>query len=435
MGGMTDPAPPPQAVPTPEPPAPPAQVRDLHLILTVARAMAVALDLDALLGLILDAARQVLRAERSTLFLYDAAAGELYSKIAHGTGEIRFPATAGLAGAAAQGRRLINIPDAYADPRFNPDVDRRTGYRTRCLLTVPLTDLDGHLVGVLQALNKHDGVFTAHDEHLAEALAAQIGVALQRARLMAHYVEKKQMENALAVARDIQQRLWPREAPRLPGYDVAGWCRPAEQTGGDCFDFVVLPGPRLALSVADASGHGIGAALMIAQTRAWLRALGAAAEPPAEVLTRANRWLCADALEGRFVTAFYGLLDPRANRLDYASAGHGPLAWYDAGRDAVTFTGATGLPLGTTEEADVEAAAAKEFGPGDLGVFLTDGFLEAEDPAGAAFGKARLGQVLRGHAGRPAAAIIQALAAAVEEFMAGGPQLDDWTAVVVKRRP
>src|SRR5262249_759656 len=155
------------------------------------------------LNLILDAVRQILNAERSTLFLYDAANDELHSKIAHGTGEIRFPATAGIAGAVAQGRQLVNIPDAYADPRFNPDVDRRTGSRTRCLLTIPLTGLEGQLVGILQVLNKSEGVFDAYDEHLAEALAAQVGVALQRARLMVHYVEKKQMESALAVARDI----------------------------------------------------------------------------------------------------------------------------------------------------------------------------------------------------------------------------------------
>ncbi len=409
------------------------QVRDLQLILGVVRAMAGTPDLDSLLNLILDAVRQLLNAERSTLFLYDSASDELYSKIAHGTGEIRFPAHAGIAGAVAQGRQLINIPDAYADPRFNPEVDRKTGYRTRCLLTVPLFGLEGQLVGVLQVLNKRDGVFDAYDERLAEALAAQIGVALQRARLMEHFVQKKQMESALAVARDIQQRLWPKNPPKLPGYDIAGWCRPTEQTGGDCFDFIGLPGARLGLTVADAAGHGIGAALLIAETRAWLRALAAQTEQSAAILSGANRGLCADMLESRFVTAFYGTLDPATHRLEYASAGHGPLFWYQAERRQVTHTGATGLPLGMMEDMDVEPAEPVAFGPGDLGVFLTDGFIEAQDPAGSQFGKARLGEVLRTNADRPAAEIIRALTAAVEGFMAGGPQLDDWTAVVVKR--
>ena len=114
------------------------EVRDLQVILGVARAMAAAMELDQLLELILNSVRHILNAERASLFLYDEATNELHSKIAHGTGEICFPATAGIAGAAAQERKIVNIPDAYADPRFNRDVDRKTGYVTRCLLTVPL---------------------------------------------------------------------------------------------------------------------------------------------------------------------------------------------------------------------------------------------------------------------------------------------------------
>src|SRR5262245_40330024 len=186
------------------------EVRDLQVILGVTRAMAGAMELDPLLELILNSVRQILNADRASLFLYDPATNELYSKIAHGTGEIRFPANAGIAGAAAQGRQLVNIPDAYADPRFNRDVDRKTGYQTRCLLTVPLVGTDSQLVGVLQVLNKVGGVFGAYDERLAEALAAQAGVAIQRARLIEHYIQKKQMESSLAIARDIQRGLLPK---------------------------------------------------------------------------------------------------------------------------------------------------------------------------------------------------------------------------------
>ena len=173
----------PPATPRPDAvsPNPAQEVRDLQVILGIARAMAAAIELDELLELILNGVRQTLNAERATLFLYDPVTDELHSKIAHGTDEIRFPAGAGIAGAAAQGRKLVNIPDAYEDPRFNRDVDRKTGYVTRCLLTLPLVGVDGQLVGVVQVLNKIDGVFTAYDERLAEALAAQVGVALQHA--------------------------------------------------------------------------------------------------------------------------------------------------------------------------------------------------------------------------------------------------------------
>jgi sigma-B regulation protein RsbU (phosphoserine phosphatase) len=418
---------------SPGPPANGREVRDLQVVLGVARAMAGAPDLGSLLTLILDALRHLLNAERSTLFLYDRATHELHGRIADRAEEVRFPADAGLAGAAARTRRTINIPDAYADPRFNREVDRQTGFRTRCLLTVPLTGTEDQLVGVVQVLNKADGVFTPYDEYLAEALAAQVGVAVQRATLLEHYVQKKQMEGALAIARDIQQGLLPRAAPRVAGYDLAGWSRPADQTGGDYYDFIPLADGRLAVVVADASGHGIGAALMISETRAYLRAFSGQTDLPTEVLDRANHWLCADQLEGRFVTAFFGILDPTGHRLDYASAGHGPLFWYDAGRKEVTVTPATGLMLAVLDPLPIRPVAPVAFAPGDLGVFLSDGLLEAPDPAGEQFGKERLIRVLTANAERPAAGLIEALRAAVDEFTAGGPQLDDFTVVVVKR--
>ncbi len=382
------------------------EVRDLQVILGVARAMSAAMDLDHLLELILDSVRRVLNAERASLFLYDPVTNELHSKIAHGTGEIRFPANAGIAGAVAQGRRLINIPDVYEDPRFNRDVDRKTGYVTRCLLTVPLIGNDSQLVGVVQVLNKVGGVFNTYDERLAEALAAQIGVALQRARLMQHLVQKKQLESSLAIAREIQQSLLPKKSPKVLGYDVAGWSQPTEETGGDCYDYIPLPGSRLAVNIADATGHGIGAALVISEMRALLRALSAQGRQPAEVLTEANRWLCADKLESRFVTAFFGILDPSRHRLEYASAGQGPLFWYHAAGNTVLTTGSTGMPMGMVDPLDVEAAPPMDFAPGDLSVLLTDGFLEAEDPQGQAFGKERVSQIIRDNAAGSAADLI-----------------------------
>ncbi len=250
---------------------------------------------------------------------------------------------------------------------------------------------------------------------------------------MRHYVEKKQLENSLAIAREIQQGLLPKKAPKVPGFDVAGFSQPAEQTGGDCYDYIPVSGGRLAVSVADATGHGVGAALMISEMRALLRAISAQGRQPAEVLAEANRWLCADQLESRFVTAFFGILDPARQRLEYASAGHGPLFWYKAATREVVRTGATGLPLGMVEPLDIEAAPHVDFAPGDMAVLLTDGFIEAQDPNGRAFGKERVSELIRDRVGGGAADIIRALAVAVSAFQAGGPQMDDLTAVVMKR--
>jgi phosphoserine phosphatase len=415
--------------------APPVerQVQDLHVILDVARAMTATPELDDLLVMILAAARRILNAEKATLFMYDAATNELFSRFTSDTKEIRFPADRGIAGAVAQSRQTLNIPDAYADSRFNREVDRKTGYRTRCLLTIPLMGLDEKLVGVMQVLNKTEGVFAAYDEHLGEALAAQIGVALQRAQLMDHYVHKKQLEKALAIARDIQQSLLPKEVPHVPGYDIAGWNQPADETGGDCYDFIPLPNQRVAITLADATGHGIGPALIVAETRALLRAVAAKAADAGDTLGQANSWLAADLTGGRFVTTFFGILDPVAHQMEYASAGHGPLFWYQAKTGQITSTDATGLPLGLMDPFENVPVPPVPFESGDMGILLTDGFIEAQDVAGKFFGADRVKALIVENAQRSAGEVVNVLKDAVAHFMQGRPPLDDLTVVIVKR--
>src|SRR5262249_23656692 len=126
-------------------------------------------------------------------------------------------------------------------------------------------------------------------------------------------------------------------------------------------------------------------------------------------------------------------LDPRSHQLEYASAGHAPLLWYQAERRAVRSTMATGLPLGVIESVEIPSAPVVHFAPGDMGIFVTDGFIEARNPAGAEFGQERREQLLVEHAARPAAELIQVLEQTLRAFIGNGPQLDDLTAVVVKR--
>ncbi|MGZ6142032.1 MAG: GAF and HD-GYP domain-containing protein [Myxococcales bacterium] len=164
------------------------RVEKLGGILDVAKALVAERDIDRLLPLIVDAARRVVEADRCTLFLVDHERGELWSKVAQGVGmkEIRFPMGRGIAGAVAQTNQSVNIPDAYADPRFNQNVDKQTGYRTRTILCVPMRSVEGEVVGVLQALNKlspDGGPFTEEDEELLSALGGQAAAAVNTALL------------------------------------------------------------------------------------------------------------------------------------------------------------------------------------------------------------------------------------------------------------
>ena len=411
-------------------------------VLRITRDMVATTDLDELLGVILDSSMKLVSAERASLFLYEPETDEFVSRIAHGAEEIRFPASVGIAGAAAAGKEVLNIPDAYADERFNQAVDRETGYRTRNILAVPLRDHDDELVGVLEVLNKHGGPFTPEDVTLTETLGAQAGVALQRARLMEHYVEKQRMAQALSIARTIQRDQLPKGEPCIDGFDVSGATWPADETGGDVFDWLDLGDGRLTLMVADATGHGIGPALVIVEARAMVRALcgqyaagvgtGSPLDIPA-VLTRVNDMLAYDLDDMRFVTCFLGLLDGPAGTVRWASAGQGPVIVYQYGSDTFEELSATGVPLGVMEGYAFDEQIERAMSVGDLVVLVTDGFFEACDDGDEQFGTERLCEVIRASRDLSAAQIIAAMYAAVDDFTAGAPQADDLTAIVVKR--
>ena len=428
--------------------------RRLWQVLDITRAMVAASDLDELLGLIIRRSMELLGAERASLFLYDSSRDELISRIAHEAGEIRFSATAGIAGAVVRGRSSLNIPDAYADARFNRQIDSRTGFRTRNILALPLLDYSGALVGVLEVLNKRAGGFDADDLRLAEALAAQAGVALQRARLLEEYAAKQRMEQSLAIARQIQQDLLPKESPRVAGFDIAGWSCPADETGGDIFDFFPMGQGRWAMVLADATGHGIGPALIVAEARAMLRALsmrqageGRGPQPDmAEIMAKVNELLVADLSCSRFVTCLFAVLEEAASSVRCVSAGQGPILFYRACQDDFEELPATALPLGVMAEVDFDQCRGpqsrnagigdpiqRRLGSGDMMIAITDGFFEAADAAGEQFGMGRVRQIVRDSRALPAGQIIQRLHQAVEQFTGLSRQADDLTAIIVKR--
>ncbi len=409
------------------------QLSDLEGVLVVARKLGATIDLKLMLTHIEQAARNVMECERASVFLYDGQSDELYSYIATGVEEIRFPVGQGLAGAAIKERRIINVADAYADPRFNPDVDKQTGFRTRNVLSLPLLGYDDVAVGVLQMLNKQGASFGAWDEQLASTLAAQAGAAIQRQMLLDHYALKQKLEHDLDIARSIQQQLLPDAMPQAAGFDIAGWNKPADQTGGDAFDFMTLEDGRVVIMIADATGHGIGPALVIAECRALLRATAKSSDDPNQVMGGVNDLLVEDLPADRFVTCFFGLLDPARGTLDYCSAGHGPLFHYRASTDEFTELAATGLPLGLVPNVAFDTVEPIHFEPQDMMILVTDGLFEWVGPDDEQFGTERLRATVRSCRERSASEIIQELYAAVRRFGGGKRQADDLTAVVIKK--
>lgn len=193
----------------------------LEVVLDVTRRLMSVTDLDALLRLIAEATTDVLDADRATIFLVDHDRGELWSKVAlgEGVGEIRFPVGVGIAGQVARTGEVINIPDAYADDRFNPETDRRTGYRTRSLLTFPMTSHDGRVIGVFQAINKNEGAFSAHDEETLSSLAASAAVAVENAQLVSEQKALwRSLIHTLAVTVDARDQQTAGHSQRVTRY-------------------------------------------------------------------------------------------------------------------------------------------------------------------------------------------------------------------------
>jgi phosphoserine phosphatase len=418
----------------------------LERLLLVSRRLGITADLNEILSLIIDAMRDLLDAERATVFEFEAKANELFATVAHGIAEgggaggtIRFPANVGIAGAAATTKRILNIPDAYADSRFNQEIDRRTGFRTRSILTIPLLSFDDELVGVAQVLNKRGGAFGANDEQLAEALAAQAAVAIKRARLVEDQILKKKMERDLEVARVIQQATFPKSLPRVTGFDIAAWNRPADETGGDCYDVVPLAlepdgsPSRVLLMLADATGHGIGPALMATSLRSMLRMAARMNAPLHEIATHLNEQLCEDIPQGKFITAWLGILEAATGALSCFSAGQGPILRLHGRSSAIESLDADAIPFGLTCEGFAAPPREMKLGAGDIVIIASDGIFEAVNARNEQYEVARAIEAIQTARNGSARDIIARLMESVQEFAQGVTPIDDQTVIVVKR--
>ena len=244
--------------------------------------------------------------------------------------------------------------------------------------------------------------------------------------------ELRENQEQFRVAREIQQRLFPKSAPACPGFDIAGSSYPAEATGGDYFDYLPMLNDRLGIMVGNVTGHGVGPALLMAETRAYLRVLAGRREDPGEILTRANGILAEDVGSERFITLFFGRLDPKNRSLAYASAGHPAGYVLDARGELSATLKRTGIPLGMKPDTVYVTTSELALAPGSLVLLLTDGLEETSGPDGSLFGLDRILEVVRKHQARSAREIVQTLYEEVRNFAGQSTQTDDITSIVVK---
>jgi len=401
-------------------------------ILDVAQKLAQPIDLMHLLTEVVDACKSALTADKGSLWLYEPEAEELVMQVPALKPQPRMAVGEGLVGQTLAERRIINVADAYADPRFHGAVDRATGYRTGSVLNVPLLGWERQPVGVLQLLNKSIGVFDEHDEQVAAALAAQCAVAVQRAQLTEALLLKERLDEEIALAREIQMSTLPEEMPRVPGYDVHGQFLPAGRAGGDLFDLVVLGG-ELFILMGDATGHGFGPALSATQMQAMLRVAFRCGASLDEAYLHVNNQMEEDLPDDRFVTAFMGFLDPQRHRIRYHSGGQGPILHYRAADRRCDWHRPTTFPVGIMAIERCDPPQELDMEPGDVLVLLSDGIYEFESRQGAPFGEERVARQVQYHHHLPAAELAHQVLAATFEHGQGVAQADDITLVIVRR--
>lgn len=407
----------------------------MQLVLDVSRMLAVTTDLDALLLRIAESTCKLLQCERASIWLHDDAAQQLWTKVALGSGEIRVPDTAGIVGATMTSNAVQHVAHPYDDPRFNPANDKRTGFTTRSILAAPMEDSGDRPIGVIQAINKLGSCYTAEDLSLIQLLSDQAGVAIQRHRLQVAALQAAEFRKEMDLARKVQEALLPATIPKLPGYDAAGWAKPASITGGDCYDFFTLPDGRLGIFLGDASGHGLGPTIVVSQARTLVRALcDSTGDPctPHQILKRINARLAEDLEANRFITAFLAFLSPDGT-VQWQSAGHGPILYRPAAHQPLQSLEAPVPPLNALPELMDDDPPPLHIAPGGALIVMSDGIFESFSPAHEQFGTERVIDLLDQSNSDPANECIEQLHQAVVKWQQNDEPNDDQTIVIIKR--
>lgn len=382
-------------------------------IYDVGLAIASTLDLAHVSEEILLRAVSLLDARRGALYLLDDVAEN---------GRYRLQSTIG--GTAREGLAL----DVEAE---SADLLPKASH----ILVVPV-EVDGERRGVLVVADKESrsgvGPFPDEDRRALSLFANQAALALEQARLHQEELEKERLEREMELAAQIQQGILPRALPAIHGYEVLGWTRPARHVGGDYWDVVPLPDGRFALLVADVSGKGVSAALLVSTLHSALRLLLARGESTSAMLQAVNQHLIVFSASNKFATLLLAALDAESGEIAYVNAGHNPAVLLRADGELERL-GACAVPLGLLP-GPVYAESTRTLAPGDLLCIYSDGVTEAAARDGEEYGLERLEELLRERRAAPLAEMRAALDRELREFGEGQPQGDDQTVLLLRRR-
>jgi len=409
-----------------------SQVRELHgeqidellKLQKAAQAITSILDLDELIDKIINEIAQSFGCLEATIYLHDESSNELVLTAVCGCtvyekGDRKKIGKEGMTGHVAATGKMHYAPDVRLDPYYiacEPS--------TLSEVAIPL-HVDGKLVGVFSTSHHELDAFPPSQLRLLQALCKHIAVAIHNARRFGQErQERERMGREAKEARAIQQALLPKTSPYIPGFAISGLSVSAGEVGGDWYDFIPFSDGCLGLVLADVSGKGTAAALLMSATRGMLRSLADTCGSPGEVLGKLNRLMVEDFPAGRFVTLVYAVLDPSNRTLKYASAGHLPPLLVEGAR-ARFLQSERGTPLGLVAGEFSETTV--ELRKGSRLLFYSDGITEATGVGEAEYGTQRLQEHFLGSDGSP-----ESVLADVRQFANGKELHDDATVILVR---
>lgn len=407
-------------------------LNELAILNDLAREISAKFDLQQVMQTVVKRSIKEVHAEQGTITLvdahqYDAHQTLIRSQESSDHGQ-PFHLNQGLLGWMLLHKQSLVIEKPREDPRFHGIFWDSAVHSVLC---VPLL-IKSELIGILTIVNKKDGTFTEDDTRLLSIVAAQSAQVIENVRLYEEEQNLLQIKEELRLASQIQTNLYPKSPPEIPGYDVAGYSKPAQVVGGDYYDFIPIDQTRWAFCVGDVSGKGLPAALLMANLQAIIRGQCLADPAPGVCLRRANKLLHQSTDPQKYATLFFCTLDIQANQLVYSNAGHN---WPFLIRQDNT---SISLKTGGVALSFIESAVYDQdfftMNPGDFCVLYSDGVTEAMNGRDEPYGEERLLTCILGNRDLAAESLIQKIVSSVELHADHCPQSDDITLLVIKRR-
>jgi len=413
-----------------------SKVERLSNCIEIANLINSELSIGKLLSNVMKTVKKTFAADAASMLLIDEKTGDLKFQIVLGEAgnEIkkifRLKKGQGIAGMVAETGTPLNLEDVYNHPNFSPEFDKKSNYRTRSMICVPLK-VHGKIIGVIQVINKltRPFVFSHEELEMLVTISSSIAVAIDTAKMHKIILQKETLERDLRLAREVQESFLPKELPLFETYRFAALNQPALEIGGDFYNFFRLPANKLGIVLGDVSGKGISASLFMARLTSDLQYYTHLYPEPGEVLTQINKILYERAKRGMFVTLVYMVLDTVKNRIQIANAGHlSPIYSDDKGTQLLGHDNKKGLPLGIIPDVEYEQETFELQKNSSITIY-TDGVIEAKNTNGDLFDIKRLLKVIETQPNNPDL-IVKKIINSVDKFILSEGRSDDLTLLV-----